>query len=137
MSYMSIFEVEEYTCQYVSETCCSNCKTIWIFLSRDSILLLTKDVKRVGGLEFWYLLQSTFLTKFEKTFLKLMNIKKYFPWKFRINILKYQYTSALLLQAPKGDNDILSMFLRQVFKKFTVEKKLHSFIGNFNINCLE
>ena len=38
---------------------------------------------------------------------------------------------------PKGDNDILSMFLKQVFKKSTAEKKPDYFIGDLNINCLE
>ena len=38
---------------------------------------------------------------------------------------------------PKGDNDILSMFLKQVFKKSTAEKKPYYLIGDLNINCLE
>ena len=38
---------------------------------------------------------------------------------------------------PKGDNDILSMFLKQVFKKSAAEKKPHYLIGDLNINCLE
>ena len=39
--------------------------------------------------------------------------------------------------APEGDNDILSMFLKQVFKKSTAEKKPYYLIGDLNINCLE
>ena len=39
--------------------------------------------------------------------------------------------------APEGDNDILSMFLKQVFKKSTTEKKSYYLIGDPNINCLE
>ena len=36
-----------------------------------------------------------------------------------------------------GDNDILSMFLKQVFEKSTVEKKPHYLIGDLIINCVE
>ena len=36
--------------------------------------------------EFWYLLKRIFLRKFEKTLLNLMNLKKYFLWKFCIKI---------------------------------------------------
>ena len=53
-----------------------NYKIIRIFLSRDSILFLTKGVKRVREAEFSYLLKRIFLAKFEKPFLNL--IKKYF-----------------------------------------------------------
>ena len=35
---------------------------------------------------------------------------------------------------PKGDNDILSMFLKQVFKKSTAEKKPYYLIGDLNIS---
>ena len=38
---------------------------------------------------------------------------------------------------PKGDNDILSMFLKQVFRKSFCGKKPHYLIGYLNINCLE
>ena len=38
---------------------------------------------------------------------------------------------------PKSDNDILSMFLKQVFKKSTAEKKAYYLIGDLNTNCLE
>ena len=38
---------------------------------------------------------------------------------------------------PKADNDILSMFLKQVFKKPTAEKKPYYLIEDLNINCLE
>ena len=38
---------------------------------------------------------------------------------------------------PNGDNDNLSMFLKQVFKKSTAEKKPCYLIGDLNINCLE
>ena len=36
-----------------------------------------------------------------------------------------------------GDNDILSMFLKQVFEKSAVGKKPHYLIGDLNINCVE
>ena len=53
----------------------------------------------------------------------------------------YKNSSNILLSCcykpPKGDNDILSMFLKQVFKKSTAEKKPYYLIGDLNINCLE
>ena len=83
-------------------------------------------------MEFRYLLKIIFLTKFEKTFLNLMNIKRYFLWKFGIKILL-----SCCYKPPKNDNDILTMFLKQAFKKSTAEKKLYYLIGDLNINCLE
>ena len=72
----------------VSETWCSNTE-----LQNNSNLSLTvfdsvpyERSKKSRGEEFWYLLKRIFLTKFEKTFLNLMNIKKYFLWKFRVKI---------------------------------------------------
>ena len=38
---------------------------------------------------------------------------------------------------PKGGNDILSMFLKQVFKKSAAEKKPYYLIGDLNVNCLD
>ena len=38
---------------------------------------------------------------------------------------------------PKGDNDILSMFLKQVFKISAAKKKPYYLVGDLNINCLE
>ena len=40
-------------------------------------------------------------------------------------------------KSSKGDNDILSMFSKQLFKKSSAEKKLYYFIGDLNINCSE
>ena len=37
----------------------------------------------------------------------------------------------------KGDNDILSMFLKHVFEKSAAEKKPYYLLGDLNINCLE
>ena len=37
----------------------------------------------------------------------------------------------------KGDNDILSLFLKQAFKNSAAEKKPYYLIGDLNINCLE
>ena len=55
--------------------------------------------------------------------------------------VSYKNSSNILLSCcykpPKGDNDILSMFLKQVFKKSTAEKKPYYLIGDLNINCLE
>ena len=55
--------------------------------------------------------------------------------------ISYKNSSNILLSCcykpPKGDNDILSMFLKQVFKKSTAEKKPYYLIGDLNINCLE
>ena len=53
----------------------------------------------------------------------------------------YKNPSSILLsscyQPPKGDNDILSMFLKQIFKKSTAEKKPYYLIRDLNKNCLE
>ena len=38
---------------------------------------------------------------------------------------------------PKGVSDILTRFLKQVFKKSTAEKKPYYLIVDLNINCLE
>ena len=55
--------------------------------------------------------------------------------------ISYQTSSNILLSCcfkpPKGDNDILSMFLKQVFKKSAAERKLYYLVGDLNINCLE
>ena len=45
--------------------------------------------------------------------------------------------SKLFWSIIKGDNDILSMFLKQVFKKSAAEKKPYCLVGDLNINCLE
>ena len=37
----------------------------------------------------------------------------------------------------KCENDVLSIFLKQVFKKSTAEKKPYYLIGDLNIYCLE
>ena len=64
-----------------------------------------------------------------------MNIKKYFLE------ISYKNSSNILLSCcykpPKGDNDILSIFLRQVFKKTAAEKKPCYLVGDLNINWLE
>ena len=72
----------------VWETWCSNTK-----LQSNSNLSPTafdsvpyERNKKIEEAEFWYILKRIFLTKFEKTFLNLKNIKKYFLWKFRIKI---------------------------------------------------
>ena len=53
----------------------------------------------------------------------------------------YKNSSNILLSCcympPKGDNDILSIFIKQVFKKSVAEKKPYLLIGELNINCLE
>ena len=53
----------------------------------------------------------------------------------------YNHSSTKLLvcdyKPPKGDNDMLSMFFKQVFKMSDPEKKLYYLIGDLNINCLE
>ena len=43
-----------------------------------------------------------------------------------VEVSRKNYSNILLsyyYKPPKGDNDILSMFLKQVFKKSTAEKK--------------
>ena len=72
----------------VSETWCSNTE-----LQNNSNRSLTgfdsvpyeRSTKKEET-EFSYLLKRIFLAKFENTFLNLMNIKKYFFWKFRVKI---------------------------------------------------
>ena len=57
-----------------------------------------------------------------------------------LEVSRKNYSNILLsyyYKPPKGDNDILSMFLKQVFKKSTAEEKLYYLIGDLNINCLE
>ena len=55
--------------------------------------------------------------------------------------ISYKNSSNILLSScykpPKGDNDILSMFLKQVFRKTAAEKKAYYLAENLNINCLE
>ena len=55
--------------------------------------------------------------------------------------ISYKNSSNILLSCCykplKGDNDILSMFLKQVFEKSATEKKLYYLVGDLNINCLE
>ena len=52
--------------------------------------------------------------------------------------VSYKNSSNILLSCcykpPKGDNGILSMFLKKVFKKYTAEKKLYYLIGDLNMN---
>ena len=38
---------------------------------------------------------------------------------------------------PKGENNILSMFLKEFFKRSTVKKKAYYLVGDLKINCLE
>ena len=64
-----------------------------------------------------------------------MNIKKYFPCKYRIKIPPI-YLSCCY-KPPKGDTDILIMFLEQVFLKPAAEKKPYYLVGDLNVNCLE
>ena len=63
-----------------------------------------------------------------------MNIKKHLE-------VSYKNSSNILLsccyKSLKGDNDILTMFLKQVFKKSTAEKKPYYLVGDLNIKCLE
>ena len=84
----------------------------------------------------------------------LIFLKKDFPYKIRKGlsesdehkeIISLEFScknsSNILLsccyEPPKGDNDILSMSLKQVFKKSTAEKKPYYLAGDLNINCLE
>ena len=64
-----------------------------------------------------------------------MNIKKYFPCKYRIKI--HLIYLSCCYKPPKGDIDIVIMFLEQVFLKPAAEKKPYYLIGDLNINCLE
>ena len=64
-----------------------------------------------------------------------MNIKKYFPCKYRIKIPPI-YLSCCY-KPPKGDTDILIMFLEQVFLKPAAEKKPYYLVGDLNVNCSE
>ena len=53
--------------------------------------------------------------------------------------VSYKNSSNILLSCchkpTKGDNDILRMFLKQVFKKSTAEKKPGQLIGDLNIDA--
>ena len=55
--------------------------------------------------------------------------------------ISYKNSSIILLiycyKPPKGANDILSIFLKQVFKKPAAEKKCCYLIRDLNTNCLE
>ena len=55
--------------------------------------------------------------------------------------VSYKNSSNILLSCcykpPKGDNGILSMFLKKVFKKSAAEKKPYYLIGDLNMNCFE
>ena len=55
--------------------------------------------------------------------------------------ISYKYSSNILLSCcykpPKGDNNISSMFLKQVFKKSAAERKPYYLVGDLKINCLE
>ena len=85
-----------------------NHKIIRIFLSRDSILFLTKEVIKIGEAEFWYSDSDE-----HEEILSLQ-----VSCKTSSNILL-----SCCYKPPMDDNDILSRFLKQVFKKSTVEKK--------------
>ena len=55
--------------------------------------------------------------------------------------VSYKNSSNILLSCcykpPKGENNILSMFFKQVFKKSIAEKKPYYLIGDLNKNWLE
>ena len=55
--------------------------------------------------------------------------------------ISYKNSPNILLsccyKSHKGGNDILSMFLKQVFEKSAAEKKPYYLVGDLNINCLE
>ena len=84
----------------------------------------------------------------------LMFIKRNLSYKIRKNLsesdehkdilsleISYKNSSNIVLSCcykpPKGDNDILSMFLKQVSKKSVAEKKPYYLVGDLNVNCLE
>ena len=84
----------------------------------------------------------------------LISIKKNFFYKLRkdlsesdehneilsLEISRKNFSKLLLsccYKPTKGDNDILSMLLKEVFQKSAAEKKLYYLIGDLNTNCLE
>ena len=126
----------------VSEAWCSNTK-----LQNNSNLSLT-------GFDFVPYDSSKKKKKKSRGGRVLIFIKKNLSYKIRKDlsesdehkeILSLEVTrknsSNILLSCyykpPKGDNDILSMFLKQVFRKSTAEKKPYYLIGDLSINCLE
>ena len=70
----------------------------------------------------------------------LIFIKKNISYKIRKDLSESKEHKEILsccYKPPKGDSDILSRLLKQVFKKSTAEKKPYYLIGDLNINCLE
>ena len=59
--------------------------------------------------EWWSLSKIIFFTKFQKTFLNLMNIKKYFLWKFCIKIPPI-YFSVAAISHPRVTMIFLACF---------------------------
>ena len=118
----------------VSETWCSNTK-----LQNNSNLSLTgfdsvPYKSRGGGVLIF--IKKNLSYQIRKDLSESDKHKEIFSLK-----VTHKNSSNILLSCcykpPKGDNDILSMFLKQVFKKSTAEKKPYYFIGDLNINCLE
>ena len=71
---------------------------------------------REGGVLIF--IKRIFLIKFEKIFLNLMNIKKYFPWKFRIKVHLLHFWVA----ATSHPRVTMSMFQKSLLRKrnFTI-----------------
>ena len=113
-----------------------NYKTIRIFLSRNSILFLTKGVKSRRGGGVLIFIEKNLSYKIRKDLSESDEHKEILSLE-----ISYKNSSNILLsccnKSPKDDNDILSMFLKQVFKKSAAEKKPYYLAEDLSINCLE
>ena len=94
---------------------------------------LRKEVKRVREeVELLIFIQKNLSYKIRKDFSESDKHKEILSLE-----ISYKNSSNILLsccyQPSKGDNDILSMFLKQVFKKSAVEKKPYYLIGDLNM----
>ena len=95
-----------------------NYKTIRIFLSQDSILFFTKGVKRIR--EVLIFIEKNIYWKSQKELSESDDHKEIFS----LEVLNEKYSNILqscYYKPPKGDNDLLSMSLTQIFEKSTAE----------------
>ena len=99
-----------------------NYKIIRIFVSQDSILFLTKEVKKSRGGEVLIFIKKNLCYKTWKDLSESDEHKEILSLE-----VSYKNLSNILLRCcykpPKVDNDILSMFLKQVFKNVCFGKE--------------
>ena len=89
-----------------------------------------------------YVIQNVWHRQGRLMDITLKDLSKYGEHKEILPVeISYKHFSNILLSCcykpPKGDNDILGMFLKQVFKKTAAQKKPYYLVGDLNINCFE